>query len=409
MSSNLDDALLCELASEFGTPLYVLDLDRVRSQVAKLRGFDRVRYAQKANPGLALLRALQAGGLHVDATSAGELLRAERAGFSGARIELTADVFSAETLAAAATLGVRANIGSADQLEPYAATGLPDCTLRINPGFGSGHDAKVTTGGAHSKHGIWHEELEEVCARAEACGLIVSGLHLHIGSGADLANLERMVESMGELLTRAPSTVARVSAGGGLPIPYRDDEVEFPVERYASTWRAARAEWQTRLGRPLELEVEPGRYLVAQAGVLVTQVLATKRTPDHDWVLVDAGFNTLARPMLYGAYHRMRALGRSGEPGSPRMVAGPLCEAADVLTQDKGGRPAPQALPAMSPGDHLVIHDTGAYGISMASTYNGFPLPAEVLVEGGVPRLVRRRQSLAELLEQEDPRHDSER
>lgn len=409
MSAALDDTLLEQLAREYGTPLYVLDLDHVRSQARRLRGFDRVRYAQKANPGIALLRALRAEGLHVDATSAGELLRAERAGFSGTEIELTADVFSPETLAAAAALKVRANLGSADQLEPYAATGLPDCTLRINPGFGSGHDAKVTTGGAHSKHGIWYEELERVCQRAEACGLIVSGLHLHIGSGADLANLERMVESMGELLARAPSSVGRISAGGGLPVPYRLGEPEFPVERYASTWRAARERWQADLGRPLELEVEPGRYLVARAGVLLTSVLATKSTPGHDWVLVDAGFNTLARPMLYGAYHRLRALGRDGEPCTPRMVAGPLCEAADVLTQDKGGLPAPQPLPAVQPGDLLILHDTGAYGISMASTYNGFPLPAEVLVEGGVPRLVRRRQTVEELLAQEDSAFDQVR
>lgn len=402
MSYDLTDSLLAELASQHGTPLYVLDLDRVRAQVARLSGFDRVRYAQKANPGLALLRALRAEGLSVDATSAGELLRAERAGFSGSDIELTADVFSPETLAAAASLGVRANLGSADQLEPYAATGLPDCTLRINPGFGAGHDAKVTTGGAHSKHGIWHEELEATCERAARCGLSVSGLHVHIGSGADLANLERTVQSMGELLRRAPSSVVRVSAGGGLPVPYRAAEVEFPVERYAQAWRSARDDWQKELGRSLELEVEPGRYLVAQAGVLVTTVLATKRTPDHEWVLVDAGFNTLARPMLYGAFHRMRALGRDGEPLHPRMVAGPLCEAADVFTQDKGGLPAPQQLPEVRPGDRLVVHDTGAYGISMASTYNGFPLPAEVLVERGTPRLVRRRQSLEELLEQEE-------
>ena len=394
-----DDDLLERLAREHGTPLYVLDLDRVLAQVGRLTGFDTVRYAQKAHPGLALLRALAARGLAVDATSGFELERALEAGFTPDRIELATDVLDRRTLATAARHGVRVNLGSADLIEPLAeAGGARECTLRINPGFGAGHDRRVTTGGPHSKHGIWHTELSATIARAEAAGLEVTGLHLHIGSGVELAQLEATIHAMEEHLLAAPESVRRVSAGGGLAVPYTADGREFPVERYQAAWRAAADRWQATLGRELELEVEPGRYLVAQAGTLVTEVRATKRTPAWDWVLVDAGFCTLTRPMLYGAAHRIEALGGAQGPLRPQVVAGPLCEAGDVLTQDRSGEPRPVPLPELAPGDLLAIRDAGAYGLSMASNYTGFPLPAEVLLEAGAPRLVRRRQTLDDLL-----------
>ncbi|MCB9915269.1 MAG: diaminopimelate decarboxylase [Planctomycetes bacterium] len=395
----IDDALLARLAAEHGTPLYVLDLDRVRAQVARLDAFDVVRYAQKAHPGLALLRALAADGLAVDATGGYEVERALVAGFDAARIELATDVLDRHALATVARHGVRVNLGSTDLIEPYAAAGgSRECTLRVNPGFGGGHSRRVTTGGPHSKHGIWHTELAAACARAQAAGLVVTGLHVHIGSGAALEELAPTLEAMGRLLRAAPASVARVSPGGGLPVPYRAEDAEFPVERYGAAWRAARDAWSAALGRPLELEVEPGRYLVAQAGTLVTEVRATKRTPAWDWVLVDAGFHTLARPMLYGAYHRIDALGRDGAPTRSQVVAGPLCEAGDVLTQDAAGAPRPVPLPELAPGDLLAVRDVGAYGLAMASNYNGFALPAEVLVTGGAARLVRRRQTLDDLL-----------
>ncbi len=395
----IDDATLEALAREHGTPLYVLDLDRVRVQAARLGGFDVVRYAQKAHPGLALLRALASDGLSVDATSGVELARALEAGFPAPRIELATDVLDRETLRVAAQHGVRVNLGSADLIEPYAAAGgCRECTLRLNPGFGAGHSRRVTTGGPHSKHGIWHEAMPEAIERAERAGLAVTGLHVHIGSGVELAELEPTIEAMGRLLAKAPASVRRISAGGGLPVPYAAGADEFPVERYTRAWRDARDRWQTQLGRELELEVEPGRYLVAQAGTLVAEVRATKSTPEWDWVLVDAGFHTLARPMLYGAHHRIDALGKSGAPTRPQVVAGPLCESGDVLTQDERGEPRPAALPTLAPGDLIAVRDAGAYGLSMASNYNGFPLPAEVLLEDGAARLVRRRQTLDDLL-----------
>ena len=393
----LDAARIRSLAQEHGTPLYLLDIDQVLERAARLSAFDTVRYAQKAHPGLALLRALASAGSAVDATSGLEIERALAAGFPAERIELATDVLDRCTLEVAATHGVRANLGSMDLIEPYAASAAPrSCTLRLNPGFGSGHNKRVTTGGPHSKHGIWHENLPEAIARAERAGLEVTGLHLHIGSGVALEGLAQTIEAMDAALAYAPATLERISAGGGLAVPY-DGGPEFPVEEYATAWLAARERWQERLGRALHLEVEPGRYLVAPAGLLVAEVRACKRTPAWHWVLVDAGFQTLARPLLYGAYHRMDLLDATDRPLQPTVVAGPLCESGDVLTQSAEGEPRPVELAQARPGDLLLIHDVGAYGISMASNYNGFPLPPEVVVQGGEARLARRRQTFADL------------
>ena len=394
----LDAARIRALAQEHGTPLYLLDIDQVLERAARLSAFDTLRYAQKAHPGLALLRALASRGYAVDATSGFEIERALAAGFAPDRIEMATDVLDRRTLEVAATHGVRANLGSADLIEAYAASRAPrSCTLRLNPGFGSGHNKRVTTGGPHSKHGIWHEQLPEALARAERAGLEVTGLHLHIGSGVALEGLAQTIEAMDAALAHAPATLERVSAGGGLAVPY-DGGPEFPVDEYASAWLAARERWQERLGRALHLEVEPGRYLVAPAGLLVAEVRACKQTPDWNWVLVDAGFQTLARPLLYGAYHRMELLDATDRPLRPTVVAGPLCESGDVLTQSAEGEPRPVQLAQARPGDLLLIHDAGAYGISMASNYNGFPLPPEVVVQGGEPRLARRRQTFDDLL-----------
>jgi len=173
------------------------------------------------------------------------------------------------------------------------------------------------------------------------------------------------------------------------------------VARYVEVWTSTRSALEAELGRPLALETEPGRYLVAEAGLLLTEVRGRKRAGALDYVLVDAGFHTLVRPAMYGAYHHISALGHDGASTSPKVVAGPLCEPSDVFTQDAAHELVPVPLPDVRPGDLLCIHDAGAYCASMASSYNSQPLPAEVVVEAGVPRLARRRQRLEELVSNE--------
>jgi diaminopimelate decarboxylase len=387
------DADLADWARRFGTPLYVYDGAAILQRLAELRAFDRVRYAQKANSNLALLRLLREAGAHVDAVSAGEIERALRAGWAPEDIVYTADVFDADALALVVARGTAVNAGSADMIEQLARAGGPRAlTLRVNPGFGHGHDDKVNTGGEASKHGIWHAELPDALARARRAGLRVTGLHMHIGSGSDFEHLARVCDSMRAAAVQVGAELRSISAGGGLPTPYRPSDRRINVARYAEMWLATRDAIARELGQTLSVEVEPGRYLVAEAGLLLARVCARKQSGSYDYVLVDAGFHNLVRPAMYGAYHQISVLGRDAEPHAPRIVAGPLCESSDVFTQRKGGGLDPQPLPDARVGDLVCIHDCGAYAASMASNYNSQLLAAEVLVEGGSARIVRRRQ-----------------
>ncbi|MFN0009186.1 MAG: diaminopimelate decarboxylase [Planctomycetota bacterium] len=407
----LNDETLAALAREHGTPLYVYDASIVARRVAELSTFDVVRYAQKANSNLSVLDLVRRAGCVVDAVSAGEIARAIAAGFAPRDITFTADLFDRAALEWVARHDVPVNLGSRPMIEQYAVLvrerGLArrDVMLRVNPGFGHGHGNKVNTGGAGSKHGIWHEDLAEAVAHARALGLRVSGLHVHIGSGSDLEHLSRVGRTLRALAAHARDTLERISAGGGLPIPYRPGDARLDVEALAATWRATRDAIAGDLDRAIEVEVEPGRYLVAEAGALIAEVRGTKTNGGVEYVLVDAGFHNLVRPAMYGAYHHISVLGRAvTDAGAPKVVAGPLCESADVFTQDKEGRVAPLALPDVKPGDLVCIHDAGAYASSMGSNYNSQPLAAEVLVEDGRARLVRRRQTIEEMLELErDP------
>ncbi len=401
--TSLHDVQLRALAARFGTPLFVYDGTTIERRVQELSGFDVVRYAQKANSSLAVLALLRRVGCLVDAVSAGEIERALRVGFAPQEIVFTADLFDRAALDAIARLPVAVNCGSPFMLEQLARVRpRASVTLRVNPGFGHGHDRKVNTGGEASKHGLWHTELPAAVARAHELGIVVRGLHVHIGSGADLANLERVRGALAELAPRAGPDLMVLSVGGGLPIPYRAGEERLDVARFTREWRATQRALEQRLGRALVLEVEPGRYLVAESGVLVTEVRGEKRTGAVRYVLVDAGFHNLVRPAMYGSYHRITALTHAGEgPATPAVVAGPLCESADVFTQTRGGELDPQLLPPLAEGDLLCIHDAGAYGMSMASNYNSQPFAAEVLVERGEARLVRRRQTVEELLSNE--------
>jgi diaminopimelate decarboxylase len=394
----LPEGLLAELAREHGTPLYVYDLGTMRARLAELGGFDVVRYALKANSNLSVLDALRASGARADAVSAGEIVRALAAGFRPEDIVFSADLFEPAALALVARHGLRVNAGSRGMLAELArARPGAAVTLRLNPGFGSGFGPAVKAGGERSKHGIWHAELEETLAEARSLGLQVDGLHVHVGSGIDLAEvLAHTTRALADLARRASPAIRTLSSGGGLPIPYRAGEARPDVAAYVNEWNRMRRDLERELGRSLVLETEPGRWLAAEAGVLVTSVRATKRIADHEIVLVDAGFHTLLRPAFYGAWHEIRALGHANEPRTPRVVAGPLCEPGDVFTLLRGAFD-PRPLPVLRPGDLLVILDAGAYGASMASNYNSHPLPAEVVVDEHGPRLARPRQTLEEL------------
>jgi diaminopimelate decarboxylase len=352
-------------------------------------------------------------GVSVDAVSPGEIERALRAGYrcasdGGPDIVFTADLIDTATLDAVVTHRIPVNAGSIDMLAQLGARspGHP-VWLRVNPGFGHGHSAKTNTGGEHSKHGIWHGDLAQALAVVRAHGLELAGLHMHIGSGVDYHHLEQVAGAMVALVTGAGVDLKAISAGGGLSIPYRPGDAAIDVARYFALWDQARREIADRLGHAVRLELEPGRYLVAEAGLLLAEVRATKHAGSRHFTLVDAGFNDLMRPAMYGAFHAATLLAGDGTPTDDRplldtTLAGPLCESGDVFTQGEGGVVHSVTLPAARVGDLLILHDTGAYGASMSSNYNSRPLIAEVLIDGDDHRLIRRRQTIAELLALEE-------
>ena len=401
-----------QLALQFGTPLWVYDAATIRSQIERLKSFDIIRFAQKACSNLHILRLMREQGVKVDAVSQGELLRALAAGYScredESEIVFTADLLDRATLETVVEHGIPVNAGSIDMLRQLGevAPGHP-VWLRINPGFGHGHSNKTNTGGEHSKHGIWHSDLHAALDVIRERGLRLVGLHMHIGSGVDYGHLAQVGEAMlglVRLVKDAGHDLSGISAGGGLSIPYRDGDPEVDTAHYFQLWDNARKAAEAVVGHSLHLEIEPGRYLVAQAGCLLSEVRATKDAGRNHFVLVDAGFNELMRPSMYGSYHGISLL--AGDVASREVidtvVAGPLCESGDVFTQGDGGVVIPRALPRAQVGDLLLIHDTGAYGASMSSNYNSRPLIAEVLLEGADARLIRRRQRVEELLALEE-------
>ena len=409
MPQPISAPLLHSLAERFGSPLWVYDATVIRQRIAALKAFDTVRFAQKACSNIHILSLMREQGVKVDSVSRGEILRALAAGYQagGDEIVFTADLLDRETLSTVIEHRVPVNAGSIDMLRQLGTSSKGHKVwLRINPGFGHGHSNKTNTGGEHSKHGIWHTALGEALAVIKAQGLQLVGLHMHIGSGVDYGHLSQVCGAMVDLVRQtlaAGHDLQAISAGGGLSIPYQEGGAVIDTAHYFGLWDAARKEAEALLGHKLHLEIEPGRFLVAESGVLLTEVRATKNAGNNHFVLVDAGFNELMRPAMYGAFHAMTLLPRDGSrrASRPTVVAGPLCESGDVFTQEDGGVVVPRELMAAEVGDLLVIHDTGAYGASMSSNYNSRPLIAEVLVDGndaGSARLIRRRQTVEELL-----------
>jgi diaminopimelate decarboxylase len=408
MSNPFTPAQLWALADQFGTPLWVYDAATIRQRIAQVSNFDTVRFAQKACSNIHILQLMREQGVKVDAVSRGEILRALAAGFKAggepSEIVFTADLFDAATLDCVVEHGVPVNAGSIDMLRQLGPRSKGHAVwLRINPGFGHGHSNKTNTGGEHSKHGIWHTDLPLALQTIREQGLTLAGLHMHIGSGVDYGHLAEVCGAMVDLVRTAHAAghdLHAISAGGGLSIPYRAGDPVIDTQHYFGLWNTARQQAEAIVGHTLGLEIEPGRFLVAESGVLLGEVRATKNAGSNHFVLVDTGFNELMRPSMYGSFHAMSVLRRDGSQGAsqPTVVAGPLCESGDVFTQGDGGVVLPRDLPAAQVGDLLVIHDTGAYGASMSSNYNTRPLVAEVLVDGAEHRLIRRRQTVEELL-----------
>ena len=395
-----DGVSLAAAALEHGTPLFVYSRAAVEEAFrAYDRAFDhvphRICYALKANGSHALLRILAGLGAGADIVSGGELLAALRAGFPAERIVFSGVGKSDAEIA----LGVERGIGEFNaeseaeiariSAAASAAGRTVSVSLRVNPDIDARSHPYISTGLRDNKFGVDIAAAAVILRRARRRpGIEITGVQCHIGSQiTDLGPLQRAAADLVALSRRLMAegfALRTVDIGGGLGIDYTSDAPP-PVGAFAA------AVLPLIEGLPLTLLLEPGRSLVARAGVLVTRVLVVKQNHGKRFVVVDAGMNDLLRPALYDAYHRIEPVTAGGEAVGPVDVVGPVCETADFLARGRD-------LPRVEAGALLAIRDVGAYGFSMASTYNMRPRAAEALVDGGRLRLIRRRETFDDMV-----------
>lgn len=402
------------LVEEHGSPLYVYDATVIRRQMDRIRAaFARVPflpfYAAKANSNLVLLRAIAEAGFGCDAVSPGEVFLANRAGFPSDRIWFTCSNVSDADLTSLRDAEIVINVNSMSEVDRVIRLRLSNpIAIRVNPDVGAGHHRDVVTGGFGVKFGIDIAELADARMIAMDAGLSVVGIHAHIGSG--IAELDPLLESARRLVELAAAfpQLRWINFGGGLGVPYRPGDPEFPIDEYGA--RLTDIADPILRSRGLAAILEPGRYLVAGSGTLVATVTARKISSGFVWIGCDTGFNHLVRPSRYGSYHHILNASRGDDrwlrqnmTDSPydyengSIVAGNICESGDVFTREEDAL-KPRRLPETRVGDLLAFCDAGAYGFSMASHYNARMLPAEVLVDGSEVRLIRERQAMSDLL-----------
>jgi len=392
---------LVDLAARFGTPLYAYSADMIAARYREVdeafSGYPHtLHYALKANSTLGIARLLRSLGAAADANSGGEIEVALRAGFTPGEIVFTGVGKSDAELARAIELGLRSiNAESEGEIERIDAIASARGTgakvaVRVNPDIDARSHPHISTGRKNNKFGVAIEDAREMCLRMRGRkGVQIVGLHSHVGSQiTHLEPLQHAAEALAVLaceLRRSGIQIEHLDIGGGLGIPYEGQTVPSASEYAAAVLPIVR-----KTG--LALILEPGRFLVGQAGVLITRVVDIKpQAGGKLFVILDAGMTELMRPMLYGAFHRIEPVLASAAPEALVDFVGPICETTDTLGKDR-------RLPAPAVGDLMVIFDAGAYGSVMASNYNRRPMPAEVLIQNGQAALLRRRQTIDDLV-----------
>jgi len=396
------------LAAKFGTPLYVTDEDRVRARYREVYGalssrYDRVRvlYAAKANGNPAILRALAGEGAGADVFSAGELELALGAGMDPDRLLFNGSSKSPADLALAVEKGVRVSVDCLDELRELDrvagdAGKRPEISFRVNPALEVPTHPKIATGLRTSKFGIPAGDILGAYRAALACEHVTpAGIHCHIGSQIlevePFARAARVMTDLAAGLTDLGVKLRFIDLGGGLGIPYRHGADAAPsFQDYAAAVVPVFSAGVKEAGIAPELWVEPGRYLVADSTVLLARVNSVKEA-HRRFANVDAGFNLLVRPVMYGSHHDVVVANKADRPPAHRYtIAGPICETGDLLAEDRD-------LPQVAAGDLVAVLDTGAYGFAMSSQYNGRPRCAEVLVRGPDAAPMRRAETTGDL------------
>jgi diaminopimelate decarboxylase len=399
---DIDGVDLHELIKQTGTPVYVYEQRRIESNYDRLKSaFSkhvknlRIHYAMKANSALAILRVLEARGAHIDAVSWNEAQLAMLAGYPASRILFTGVNVDNESFEAAAKTEAVVTFDSVSQMDRFAKIRRTvDVALRVNPEIGAGLHAKTSTGHKGSKFGIPVGEIVPAFLRAKQLGFHVVGLHAHIGSGwlqpEPFQEASKVMMDLAKKVEKeARVTFEFVDIGGGFGVPYRPEDKELDLEAAAAI--VGKNFNDAFGGTGTALAIEPGRFLVCDAGYLLTRVTALKETPGGTYAGVDAGMSDLVRPAMYDAYHHIVAATKMGQAASSTYhIAGPICETGDVLARDR-------QLPKLAEGDLLAILNAGAYGMTMASNYNARGRPPEVLVWDGKMRLIRKRETLEDI------------
>lgn len=403
-----DGVSLTQIAKEVGTPLYVYSAGVIAEQFGKLKGAMEKNipanrqpllcFACKANSNVAVLRELQQLGSGLEIVSEGELVRALKAGFDPKKIVSTGVGKQKSEIAACLRAGIlQFNVESIPELERIndvaQEIGIKaTVAFRLNPDIGGGGHEKITTGRKTDKFGIVEEMMDAAYTMAEKSPhLEPVGLHMHIGAQVfEVEKFKVAFERMRDVVLKlraAGHTITRLDIGGGFPIVYKDEQL-LDLDFYAR--------WVNEIIVPLDVEIvmEPGRFLVGNAGVILTEVLFVKETPAKDFLIVDAAMNDLVRPAMYNAYHGIEPVSSRNAPWTKYDVVGPVCESGDTFTKDR-------ELPKMKQGDYAVIKSAGAYGASMASNYNTRPLAAEVMTKDGKFKIIRPRQTYEDIMGRE--------
>ena len=395
-----------ELAEKYDTPLYLLSEKRIRDNYNRLHNallsnykHLRVYYAAKANSNLTVLRILQSEGAYLDTVSPGEVFMGLSSGFAPDRILFTGTSVRTDELTFLAGAGITVNVDSQSELDRLLKITVPPIvSVRVNPEVGAGHHSHCITAGPESKFGLWEEETIQAYAIAKRARVERFGIHMHIGSG--ILELDPYIAAVEKLLSIAKRVHEEVSIdfefidiGGGFGIPYKPEDKELDLNEFStkvvSMFKSKVKEYG--LGKPF-LCIEPGRYLVCDASILLTKVNTVKVTPAHKYVGVDAGFNTLVRPTMYGSYHPIIVANKVAMVEKDTYdVVGPICESGDALAKGR-------KLPEVEEGDLIAVLNAGAYGFSMSSQYNSRPRAAEVMIRQGKAVVVRQREQLTDLM-----------
>lgn len=399
-----------ELAAQFGTPLYIYNeavlRERCRDLVtlSSLPNF-KVNYSAKANTHPALLRIIRDEGCVVDAMSPGELYMNELGGFTRDEILYVCNNVSGVEMRIAADKSLMVSVDSLSQLETFGRMNFgKKVMIRLNPGIGAGHDTKVITGGKETKFGMNLEYFDQARKILEKYHLVLAGLNQHIGSlfmGSEgyLCAVDVLLDFVHNLPKELFHTLEILDFGGGFGIPYHkyEEESRLDLVDLGQKLHSKLSVWARSEGYRGKFYIEPGRYIVAECGLLLGTVNGVKQNGFKRYVGTDIGFNVLVRPVMYDAFHDIEIYRREGYPESvlvPQTIVGNICESGDILAKER-------PLPLIQEGDIIGILDAGAYGFVMSSSYNQRCRPAEILIcADGKVKLIRRRETMDDLAAQ---------